>query len=83
MLHRAVLADPARLTPLFAAERDGIEARWLANPPTPAEAFAEADRATARWTDAVLATDGPDRRPWRARRYWEIRDTRAGMPRAG
>ncbi len=81
VLHRAVSTDPARLVAMFAPERDGIEARWLADPPTPAEAFAEADRATARWIEAVPAADGPDRRPRWARRYWDIRDTRAGMPR--
>lgn len=81
-LHRAVLADPVRLLPLLASERDDIEAGWQAVPPEPAVAFAEADEVTDRWTAMVLAAGGPDRRPRWARRYWDVRDSRAGMPHA-
>jgi secernin len=83
VLHRAVLADPVRLLALLAPERDRIEARWLDTPPDPSAAFVEAEEATARWIDAVRAADGPDRRPRWARRYWDVRDSRAGMPHAG
>ena len=76
-----MLADPARLLPLIAAERHRVEADWLEAPPAPAEAFARADEVTSRWIDAIRAADGPDRRPRRTRRYWDLRDTRAGMPR--
>jgi secernin len=82
LLHRAVLADPERLIPLLAAERDRIEDRWLGTPPDPSAAFMEADEVTSRWIEAVHAADGPDRRPRWARRYWEARDRRAGMPHA-
>ena len=41
LLHRSVLADPERLLPLLATERDCIEARWLSTPPDPSAAFAE------------------------------------------
>jgi len=82
VLHRAILADPARLLPLL-AERDRIEARWLDMPPDPSAAFVEADDATSRWIDAVRVAGGPDRRPRWTRRYWDARDRRAGMPRLG
>ncbi len=80
VLHRRVLRDPARLAPRFVPERDALETRWLADPPPPAEAFAEADRLLARWTEAVWADDVGDTRPWWARRYWATRDRRADMP---
>lgn len=83
VLHRRVLRDPERLAPRFRAERDEVEARWLAHPPPPAEAFAEADRLLARWTEAVWAGDAGsagDTRPWWARRYWHERDRCAGLP---
>ena len=82
LLHRAVLADPERLLPLLAAERDRIEARWLSTPTDPAAAFVEADEVTARWFETVRTADGPDRRPGWARRYWDTRDAKAGMPHA-
>jgi secernin len=77
-LHRAALRDPERLLPLFAGERDAVEARWLRDPPDPVAAFAEGDRLLARWTAAVEAAGGPDRRPWWVRRSWRVRDRRAG-----
>lgn len=79
-LHRPVARDPSRLLPLFAGERDEVERAWFAAPPTPAEAFAEADDLTTRWTAAVHADAAvPDRRPAMVRRYWRIRDERAGL----
>jgi dipeptidase len=80
-LHRAVMRDPARLLPLFSAERDEVERRWLASPPEPAAAFAEADRLLATWTARVLprieAEHVRDVRPAWVRRYWRVRDARA------
>jgi len=80
-LHRAALRDPERLLPLFAPERDAVEARWLAEPPEPAVAFAEGDRLVARWTMAVLAAGGRDARPLPVRRYWRVRARRAARSR--
>jgi hypothetical protein len=77
-LHRAVLHDPARLLPLFAAERDEAEARWLPDPPEPAEAFAEGDRLLEARTRRVAAEQVRDKRPLWARRYWDRRNHRAG-----
>ena len=81
-LHRQVMRDPARLRPLFAAERDAVEARWRARPPEPSAAFAEGDRLLADWTARVEAAAGPDTRPRAVRRYWRVRDQRVGVPRS-
>lgn len=78
-LHRAALRDPQRLFPLFTPERDAVEARFLAAPPSPSEAFAEADRLLARWTSDVDRAIGPDRRPPWVRRYWRTREARAHL----
>jgi secernin len=80
-LHRAVARDPATLLPRYAAERDALERAWFAAPPDPDEAFAEADRRTATWLARI---GGPvaDTRPAYVRRYWRVRDRRAGLDRA-
>jgi dipeptidase len=79
-LARRVARDPQRLLPLFAKERDELEAAWLAAPPAPADAFAEGDRRLAEWTARVAAAPrGRDVRPFWARRYWKLRNARAGM----
>ena len=80
LLHRAVLTDPERLIPLLAAERDRIEARWMSTSPDPSAAFAEADEVTSRWIAAVRSSGALDRRTRRARRYWDERDRRSGIP---
>jgi secernin len=77
-LARRALRDPERLFPLFAKERDEVEAAWFADPPSPAAAFAEGDRRLAEWTARVAAAATRDTRPLRARRYWKLRDERAG-----
>jgi len=75
--HRRVMRDPEANFASFAAERDQIEARWLASPPDPAEAFRQADEVLARW---VIGLPGvSDRRPRFVRRYWAVRDRRAGL----
>jgi secernin len=79
-LHRLVLRDPARLLPPLAAERDEIERAWLAAPPAPAAAFRQADDLTDRWLGRASARAVADRRPVWVRRYWRLRDRRAGMP---
>ncbi len=72
-LHRHVMRDPAALMPLFAPERDAVEAAWLADPPEPQSAWEEAQRLLERWTDAVTGRSVPDCRPFPARRYWARR----------
>ena len=80
LLHRAVLTDPKRLIPLLADERDRIEKRWISTSPHPSAAFDEADEVTARWIAAIHSSGGLDRRSRRARRYWDERNHRSGMP---
>ncbi len=80
LLHRRVMAAPAELLGRYAAERDAIEARWIAAPPAPEVAFAETDELTARWTDDVWAGIASDARPPWVRWYWRARARRAGLP---
>jgi dipeptidase len=81
-LHRAVSRDPERLLPLFAKERDEIEARWLGARAeiSPEHAFAEGERRLEEWTARVAAAgSAADLRPAFVRRYWAKRDERAGI----
>lgn len=76
-LHRVAVRDPTALYPLFTPEREATELAWLTDPPSSAEAFAEADDLLERWTRQVSARAGDDRRPPWTRRYWRIRDERS------
>ncbi len=78
-LHRAVMRDPARLAPRYLAERDAIEAAWLATPPDSQAAFEEAAALEGCWTQAVLAEEVEDVRPRFVQRFWEKRTARAGL----
>ena len=80
LLHRRCLTDPGRLAERFAPERDELEAAWIADPPSPADAFAAADRVLDRWIDDVWRDDVADRRPVWVRRYWRERARRAALP---
>jgi dipeptidase len=77
-LHRRLVADPALLSPYVAA-RDALEASWLAAPPAPRDAFAQADTFLAGWTARVAIVRRRDTRPRHVRRYWSARDARAGL----
>jgi secernin len=77
-LHRRVVRDPSALLSLL-GDRDAIEARWLAAPPDPRDAFAEAEGHLAAWTAAAEGRPVADRRPFWVRRYWCARDRRAGL----
>ncbi len=79
-LHRRAMRDPETAYPLFVAERDELERRWLETPPGGSAAFAEADAYLARWTERVAAHVSTDARPVWVRRYWRARDARAGLP---
>lgn len=81
-LHRAVLREPKAHLGRLAAERDAVEARWLAAPPAPEEAFAEASALLERWTTEVAQASvgnvGNSRPRW-AERYFQARDRHAGL----
>jgi dipeptidase len=79
VLQRRVMADPERLAPLFVAERDEIEARWLESPPSSEQAFQEADAALARWVEMAYGEPRRDVRPIWARLSCARRDHRAGL----
>ncbi len=80
-LHRVAVTDAPRLYPLFTAERDAVERRWVAELPDAGSAFQEADELLERWVARVSAAAGRDRRPWWVRRYWAVRDERAALDR--
>ncbi len=77
-LHRLVLRDPSLLT-LYTADRDALEARWLAAPPPPPAAFAEADHHLTTWLSRVRAASPGDTRPRFVRRYWRLRNSRSSL----
>ena len=78
-LHRRALADPAALLPLYAGERDALEAEWFAAPPRPEDAFAEGARRLVAWLARVEARADHDTRPAAARRDWRRRNAWAGL----
>ena len=82
-LHRQALLDAENALPAFIAERDEVERRWLAEGPGGAAAFAEADRLLGLWTARVEALGVSDVRPLWVRRYWHVRDDRAGVRSVG
>lgn len=73
-VHRRIIGDRAARAELGRACAE-IEARWARDPVGSREAFAEGDRLLARWADRV----GEDGRPWFVRRYWAVRNQRAGV----
>jgi hypothetical protein len=79
-LHRLALHDHPAATARLAAERDATEARWLADPPGTAVAFAEARRIEDAWLADLLAAGAVDRRPRWLRRAWS---ELAATPAAG
>lgn len=78
-LHRKVMRNPAELAAIFAAERVDTETKWLANPPKSADAFEMASDLLDTWTQQVAQADAHDVRPPWTRRYWRIRNRRAGL----
>ncbi len=78
-LHRRALRDPERTLPRFQGDRDETEARWLAQPPAAEAAVLEAREMLDRWTTEVESAPVRDTRPPWARRYWRLRDRRAGL----
>ena len=76
-LHRLALRDHAASLARFVAERDRMEAAWIADPPPAEEAFETADAAEERWLADLRAADLPDRRPAWLRRQWNRTDRAA------
>ena len=78
-LHRRVMMNPGELSPLYRTELLDTESRWLADPPAPADAFAESNALLAQWTEAVAREPVADIRPIWTRRYWRERNRRANL----
>ena len=73
---RTVMRDPATLAPLFLNDRNGVEAHWLADPPTGQQAFDEHADLLDSWSARVAAApESIDTRPWFARRYWSKQES--------
>lgn len=79
-LHRRMLRAPTLLSADYLAERDAIEAEWLAESPDSAGAFAKHREWLGEW-NARLDAHGAvaDTRPWFVRRYWRQRNQLAGI----
>lgn len=75
---RRALADWSGAEARIAADRDRLQARWLAEPPATAEALAEAEAALDRW--AAATADLRETRPRWVRARWAAFD-RAARPR--
>ncbi|MGC8780542.1 MAG: C69 family dipeptidase, partial [Anaerolineae bacterium] len=81
-LHRATLRNYAAALPLYAAERDALEAQFVAGAlerrarpageraAYAADCFAQADEAEARWRKRVADAHLPDARPFFYARAW-------------
>jgi len=83
-LHRLVMKAPERLLPLYEAERDAIEQRWLAQPANPHDAFTTASELLHKWTESITESLRSDplakpRRPPLVERYWHRQNRRVGL----
>jgi len=78
-LHRRVMRAPEALRPLFDEERIDVQAEWLADRPSSAEAFRQGDALLSTWVDKLRRAEVRDARPFWVRRYWERRNEAAGL----
>lgn len=79
-LHRLVDRDPAAVLADIAAERDSIEAGWVADPPSSEAALEVAAATEARWLELAAGTIRRDRRPLHVRGPRAEHDREAGIP---
>lgn len=80
-LHRLALAHP-RAWGALAPGRDAVQDAWLADPPTTAAAFSEADDLTTSWIEQLTGTQERDPRPAWLRRQWRALDRAADLAAA-
>lgn len=80
LLHRAVMPDHGARLARYRRARDIVEAAWLDDPPSGAEAFRQADALEARWLMDVTAGPSTDRRPRWLRRLTTRWDRDAKFP---
>lgn len=77
-LQRRIARDPDAWTGYF-GERDAIETAWRTSPPDTAAAFAAHQALIDRWLTSGESLSLKDQRSWRLRRFWRVRDRRAGL----
>ena len=78
-LHREVMRDWERLSPLVTTERDELEVLWSEEPPDSTEAFRVAGERLAAWIERVAQEPATDARPWHARWFWKRQNRKAGL----
>lgn len=77
-IHRTALRDWSTAHDLLVTERDHVEARWLTERPSTAEALTEAAQIEAGWHRALVAVlGGRDTRPRWLRARWRGYDAAA------
>lgn len=79
-LHRLAMRDAEASVARFAAERDRVERRWSADPPSSADAWNVAADLEAGWLADLVGAGLPDRRPAWLRRLWRQLDADARIP---
>ncbi|WP_296603361.1 C69 family dipeptidase [Nocardioides sp.] len=67
--HRDALRDWVGAESRIASARDEVQSRWVARPPTTADALAEAEGLREEWAATAAGTPGDTRPAW-ARRRW-------------
>jgi dipeptidase len=77
--HRSVLRNPEPLRDCYVPERNAIEAEWAERPPEPLEAFTKGDELLVKWSETVEKLKVQDARPAYVRRYWDKRNSVAGL----
>ncbi|MCB0905602.1 MAG: hypothetical protein KDB63_00595 [Nocardioidaceae bacterium] len=80
LVHRVALRDLPQALDLYRDERDATERAWLADPPDPGEAAAEAARLDRWWAGLVAGAELSDTRPAWLRRLWSRWDAAAVLP---
>lgn len=78
-LHRTAVREPHVAHGLIAPERDALDRASFAGRVDPHEAVTRTDDARQRWLSALTRAVRHDRRPGLVRRYWAVRDRRAGL----
>lgn len=80
LLHRTARQDLGTAVGRFGDERDGLEQRWVDEPPPTAEAFVESEQGEQRWLAELLDVDLVDTRPGWFRDVHDGEDRRAELP---
>jgi secernin len=82
-LHRSIIRNPAAFLPQLSAEREPLERFWFSSDISSVDAFRHATAFTNRWIAQAQAAFAEkaivDCRPAAVRRYWQKRNTRAGL----